>query len=93
MRKLITVALASSVFGGAIGALATAATQSQASPAAIAAAVQRVEDIKADRTLREVKSDTQRNGFMEWELLSKICQSVTPSVALGCIIKAPYPAP
>lgn len=54
MRKLVVVALTSSAFGGVIGALATAATQSQASPAAIASAVQHVQDQKAEGTLRSI---------------------------------------
>lgn len=54
MKRLIIVALTCSVFGGTIGALATAATQSQASPRAIAAAVQRVEDQSAERSLRQI---------------------------------------
>lgn len=51
IRTLIIVALACSVFGGVIGALATAATQSQATPTAMAAAVQRVEDQAVRRQL------------------------------------------
>lgn len=57
MRRLIVIVVASSTFGGAVGALATAATQSQASPAAIAAAVQRVQDQKAERTLSQIKTE------------------------------------
>ena len=62
MRKLIAVAAACSVFGGVVGSLATAATQSQASPTAIAAAVQRVQDQSADRSLRGIKSDLDTLG-------------------------------
>lgn len=54
MRKIIMVALASSTFGGVLGAIATAATQSQASPAAIAAAVVKVQDQKAERSLATI---------------------------------------
>jgi uncharacterized phage infection (PIP) family protein YhgE len=53
-NKLIALALASATFGGAIGALATAAVQSQASPEAIAAAVQRVSDSNAEQSLRSI---------------------------------------
>ena len=60
MRKLIVVALASATFGGMIAALATAAVQSQASPEAIAAAVQKVEDASAERSLRDIDSATGR---------------------------------
>jgi len=42
------------VLAGAAGALATAATTSQASPQAIAAAVQQVQDRKAEKYLRTV---------------------------------------
>lgn len=43
------------MFGGAIGALATAATSSQASPQAVAATVQRVQDQAAERDLNNIK--------------------------------------
>lgn len=55
-RKLAAVAIASGVFGGTAGVLATAATQSQANPEAIAAAVQKVQDSSADRSLRSIQS-------------------------------------
>jgi hypothetical protein len=55
-RKLAAVALASGVFGGMTGALATAATQSSASPQAIAAAVQRVSDTRAHQQLAAISS-------------------------------------
>jgi hypothetical protein len=53
-RTLITAVAASATLGGAVGALATAATTSQASPQAIATAVQRVQDQPAERYLRTV---------------------------------------
>lgn len=59
MRKLVAVALTSSIFGGALGALATAATQSAANPSAIAAAVQRVQDQQADTTLSQIRGKLQ----------------------------------
>lgn len=56
--KAVTAAIvASGVFGGMIGALATDATQSQANPAAIAAAVQRVQDTTADNALRSIRTE------------------------------------
>lgn len=48
---MLIIALASGAFGGTVAALATAAIQSQADPQAIAAAVQRVQDTKAERAL------------------------------------------
>ena len=57
LRKLVPIIVASSVFGGVVGALATAATQSQATPSAIAAAVTRVNDANANRTLSAIKAD------------------------------------
>lgn len=51
MRKLIMIAAACSVFGGTIGALVTAATQSEADPKAIAAAMQRVQDQRSEKEL------------------------------------------
>jgi hypothetical protein len=53
-RTVAAIAIASGTFGGTVGALATAAVQSQASPQAIAAAVQRVQDSAADRSLRSI---------------------------------------
>jgi hypothetical protein len=54
IRTLLASVSATAVLGGAIGALATAATTSQASPSAIAAAVQRVTDQKAEQQLHAV---------------------------------------
>lgn len=51
MHRIIAVALVSAVFGGTVGAMATAAVESQASPSAIAAAVERVQDSAAERSL------------------------------------------
>jgi hypothetical protein len=56
-RLLIAATLASATLGGAVGALATAATTSQANPQAIAAAVGRVQDQAADRALRLIAID------------------------------------
>lgn len=56
-RGMIAMMLAAGTFGGVIGALATAATQSQANPQAIAAAVQKVSDASADRSLRSIRQD------------------------------------
>lgn len=57
MRRVALAVIASGVFGGVVGALATAATQSAASPRAIAAAVQHVQDASAERSLRSIDSD------------------------------------
>jgi hypothetical protein len=53
---IVAVALAAGTFGGTIGALATAAIQSQASPEAIAAAIQRVSDSSAEQSLRGINA-------------------------------------
>jgi len=53
-RLFIAAVLGSSVVGGTVGALATAATTSQASPQAIAAAVQKVQDQTAEKYLRTI---------------------------------------
>jgi hypothetical protein len=50
-RTLLASVAASAALGGGIGALATAATSSQASPQSIAAAVQRVRDQRAENVL------------------------------------------
>ena len=63
MRKLMLAVVASATFGGTIGALATAAFQSQASPAAIAAAVQRVQDQSAEQSLGIVSRNLDAGGF------------------------------
>jgi hypothetical protein len=55
-RTIVAVALAAGTFGGTIGALATAAVQSRASPEAIAAAVQRVSDSNAEQSLRGISA-------------------------------------
>lgn len=57
LHAIAAVALASGAFGGAVGALATAATESQASPTAIAAALQRVQDTKAEQRLGTISSE------------------------------------
>jgi hypothetical protein len=53
-RTLLASISATAVLGGAVGALATAATTSQANPQAIAAAVQRVSDQKAEAELHRI---------------------------------------
>jgi hypothetical protein len=55
VRTLLASVAATGVLAGAVGALATAATTSQASPQAIAAAVQRVSDQKAETELRHIE--------------------------------------
>ena len=52
--RLLAALVAASTLGGTIGSLATAATQSEASPQAIAAAVQKVRDSGAEQTLRSI---------------------------------------
>jgi hypothetical protein len=52
VRTLLASVSATAVLGGAIGALATAATTSQANATAVAAAVQRVSDQKAEQLLK-----------------------------------------
>jgi len=54
LRTLLISIAATAVLGGAVGALATAATTSQASPQAIAAAVQKVQDRAAERDLQAI---------------------------------------
>jgi hypothetical protein len=55
-RTLLASVVASAVLGGAVGALATAATTSQASPTAIAAAVQKVRDVQAESRLATMQT-------------------------------------
>lgn len=57
LRAVAATALASATFGCVIGAFAMAATQSQASSQAIAAAVQKVSDASADRSLKSIRQD------------------------------------
>ncbi len=56
MRRIVIVALACASFGGVVGALATAAVQSQANPAAIAAALQKVQDKSAETSLAAIST-------------------------------------
>jgi hypothetical protein len=56
IRTLLASVSATAVLGGATGALATAATTSQATPSAIAAAVLRVSDQKAEQQLHAVNA-------------------------------------
>ena len=95
-RTLIAVVAASATFGGVVGAALTAATESQASPAAIAAAVQRVQDTKAEATLQTVAADlkvldgTLSNAYgttlydIEQNLASICRNTETPGVIAFC---------
>ena len=56
---LVVAVISSSVMGAAIGALAASATSTQASPAAIASAVQHVTDTKAERLLRLIAIESE----------------------------------
>lgn len=89
-RTLILAVAASGAFGGTIGSVVTAATQSQASPSAIAAAVQRVQDSSAEATLRRVDSDLatlnaalQFDGHSAGYELFAICEHTRPSLGTG----------
>jgi hypothetical protein len=57
VRTLFASVVATAVLAGAVGTLATAATSSQASPQAVAAAVQKVSDQTAQRELRIMDLD------------------------------------
>lgn len=59
VRTLLASVTVTAVLGGAIGALATATTTSQASPEAIAAAVQKVSDQKAQTWLHILDIDLE----------------------------------
>jgi len=56
-RTVAAMVVVAGAFGGTIGALATAAVQSQANPQAIAAAVMKVTDQRAESDLRTIGSD------------------------------------
>jgi hypothetical protein len=80
-RTILAVALAAGTFGGTVGALATAAAQSQASPEAIAAAVQRVSDLKAENTLRTISSSLrseQTTLAIVERYLGQVCEDTAP---------------
>jgi len=81
-RKMVVAIVASGVFGGMVGALATAAVQSQASPQAIAAAAVRVKDSAADRSLKTISSELApyraQLAYME-NALFDICSNTQPS--------------
>jgi hypothetical protein len=86
MRRLIIVVLASSSFGGVVGALATAATQSQASPTAIAAAVQKVQDTHADSALNEIRGKIQDSNGKLGQMTSEL--GTNPSFLGGQLLSA-----
>jgi hypothetical protein len=68
-RTIIIVALAAGTFGGMVGALTTAATQSQASPQAVAAAVQRVSDTNLTAAVKALGSKLDSlNGQLAAEI-------------------------
>lgn len=78
-RTLALAIAASSVLGGMIGALATDATQSQAiTPAAIAAAVQKVQDTSAESTLAAMlKGQSFGSSTIGYDLF-QICENTRP---------------
>ena len=79
MRKLILVALASGTFGGAVGALATAATESQANAQAVAAAVQKVQDKSAESALAAIRRDLSFGHSSAAYDLYEICENTRSS--------------
>jgi hypothetical protein len=94
-QTLALVAVASGVFGGAVGSLATAVTSSSASPSAIASAVQRVQvkDSAADSDLAAIKGELESiqtdlhlggTGGMgsAAELLHEICENTAQGTIL-----------
>jgi hypothetical protein len=82
--RLLGLLVAASTLGGTIGSLATAATQSDASPQAIAAAVQKVRDSGAEQTLRSIES---RLGSVEQEVAQFHTDSATAAVAITQAVK------
>ncbi len=81
-RTLIASVAASAVFGGGVGALAVSAASSQASPQAIASAVQKVSDQTAERELRVVVLDLEAidDGTNTIEDSQKALQTATESI-------------
>lgn len=76
MRKLIATALAAGTLGGMAGALATAATDSQASPRAIAAAVKQVQDRSAERSLKAIAADLRPDNHTLSSVLANVEQNL-----------------
>jgi hypothetical protein len=94
-QTLALAVVASGVFGGAIGSLATAVTSSSASPSAIASAVQRVQvkDSAADSDLAAIKKDLEAiqtdvhfgpfaNQGSAAELLREICENTAQGTTI-----------
>ena len=78
LRVLAAATLASAVLGGSIGALATAATSSEASPQAVAAAVQKVKDSGAEGELsriRTIMEQLRQYSLKSAEELQAICKN------------------
>jgi len=87
LRTIAAVAIAAGTFGGTVGALATAAVQSQASPQAVAAAVQRVSDSNAEKTLRAINTKLQSEATVlsiVERYLSQVCSNTAPSYDAFC---------
>lgn len=78
--NVLALILASSVIGGIIGAMATAATESQASPSAIAAAVVKVQDATADRDLTAIKNEIATTNTDLFQLHGTLGQFGTPTI-------------
>lgn len=98
MNKQIWLAIAASAMcGGIVGAVLTGATESQASPAAIAAAVQRVQDTQAERSLQSAVTQlTAINrslsgnfatplGDLEQDLMWICRNTESPGVVADCV--------
>jgi hypothetical protein len=90
IKTLALVVVASTIFGGGIGALATSATSSSASPVATSSAVQRVRDSTADSNLAAIRADLDtiksdlhvglagEEGKSVANLLTLICKHTAP---------------
>jgi hypothetical protein len=74
-RTLFASVLAASVLGGAVGALATAATSSQASPQAIAAQIEQVQDQKSEKYLRTI--GVELLGVAQESQLARVEETLT----------------
>jgi hypothetical protein len=77
-RILAAAIAASATIGGAVGSLSAAATVSEASPTAIAAAVQKVRDSSAESTLAQIETMLTRELAASRKLSQEICRNTAP---------------
>ena len=88
-RVLFASIAASAVLGGAIGSFATAATSSQASPASIASAIQKVRDSTAENTLSNIQTTLAQELTEIRRVAELICRNTVTGYTLPAVCDRP----